>query len=279
MVRKHVTDTPLSQHHPKSWHTQGTMPLIDSTVIEFRNLEHFKNTVSDLTQKVDDTCGVSYKQALVELKQGKPTILQEDYQVIKQKVKESLLKRNLISENIYEGYKYSIEGELIDIARYLEGNPECMLVPKSKGKHYFYEMYLNISVAGSMSGDEMNRRLAQVLATIELLEQERIYIKLNIVDTSGDVNTGEGKPHLLTILPVFSHREHKCIEKLSSVANERLLRKFMFALSEALYGNDLSSGYGTPLSLPNCLNIQDNLDVCEVAANIIGQLITPCKRR
>ena len=279
MIHKHVTDTPLSQHHPKSWRTQSTMPLEDSIIIEFRNLEHFKNTMSDLTQKEDDKCGITYKQALLELKQGKPTMLQADYQVIKQKVKESLLKRNLIPENIYEGYKYSIEGELIDIARYLEGNPECMLVPKSKGKHYFYEMYLNISVAGSMPGNEMNYRLAQVLATIELLEQERIFIKLNIVDTSGKVNTGEGKPHLLTVLPVFSHREHKCIEKLSSVANERLLRKFMFALSEALYGDDLSSGYGKPLSLPNCLNIKDNLDVCEVATNIIDQLVTPCKRR
>jgi hypothetical protein len=59
---------------------------------------------------------------------------------------------------------------------------------------------------------------------------------------------------------------------MSSVLNERLLRKFMFALSEDYYGDDLSWGYGKPNSLTNAINCY-NIDEVELASSIINQVV------
>jgi len=234
--------------------------------------------MSDLTQLEDMKCGVPYAQALADLKSGKGTISPANYQLIKHKVKESLLKRKLISENIYRGFEYSVEGELIDVARYAEGNPECAIIPKESGKKFFYELYINATVAYYVSEQTISERLAQILATVELLESERIYIKLNVVISITNCHNVD-KPHLLCVLPVFSHRDVKCINSLSSVINERFLRKFIFAAMESVYGDNINSGYGTVCNLPHTLNLSQPFNEVDTAQSIIDQLVTPCKKR
>ncbi len=273
-IQQHITDNPLARHHPQSW--REAMDLDKAVILDFRNRNHFINTMSSVTALDDSRCGISYANALTELKAGTGVIPQAQYDVIKHKVKESLLKKNLISESIYEGFEYTHEGELVDIARFMEGNPQCCITPKSTGKNYFYELYINISVNGNVSNKTINDRVAQILATVELLESERIYIKLNVIDTS--INAGNsGKPHCLVIVPIFSHRDHKNIDIMSSIVNERFLRKFMFTLSESIWEDDLDDGYGKALSLPNTINIADSFDCTETASHIIDQLVTPCK--
>ena len=269
-----IEPTPLANHHPASW-----KPLIgDAVILDFRNREHFKNTVSTITQINDNKCDITYANALTELKQGKGAINPADYQHVKHKVKEALLKRNLISDNIYQGFEYSVQGELIDVARYAAGNPECAIIPKSVGKNYFYELYINASIPWQVSDKDINDKLARILATIELLESERIFIKVNAVVTAFNLSRST-TDDLAIILPVFSHRDFKSIDSLSSIINVRYLRKFGFAIFEHLYGDDLEGGYGTPKQLPNCINLMDDLDECELAESILDQFVTPGKRK
>jgi len=267
----------LADYHPKSWNKN--MELDDTCIMEFRNKYHFISAMELIKAKDDSRCEISYEDALKELKQGKGTIPQAKYETIKHKIKESLLKRNLISENIYEGFEYSVEGDIIDIAKYVEGNPECMIVPKSVGKNYFYELYINVSVNWAMSNKEMQHRIAQVLATIELLEQEHIYIKLNVVDTSVNVNCNEEFSHILAIIPIFSHREPKDIHILSAIVNDRFLRKFMFTLSEDLCGDGLNSGYGRARPLDNVINISDDFNAVQTVEKILDELVIKCPSR
>jgi hypothetical protein len=52
--------TPVSNLLPK-------LPWDEVDNLEFRNLTHFINTVSKITQKQDDNCGLTYKEALNKL--------------------------------------------------------------------------------------------------------------------------------------------------------------------------------------------------------------------
>lgn len=275
-IQSQITDAVLADHHPKSW--KSAMNLEQTTILDWRNPTHFANTMSLITQEKDHKCGISYADALSELKAGVGTISDSEYQLIKHKVKESLLKRDLISENIYQGFNYSVAGEVLDIALYVEGNPECYLAPKAVGKTYFYELYINTTVNSHVSDETIQQRIAQILATVELLEQERIYIKLNIVTAITGCNYS-GKSDLITIVPIFSHRDIKDIGTLSSICNTRFLRKFMFATMEDIYGNSIDIGYGSAKSLPNCINLSESFDEVKTVESILDTLVIPCKSR
>jgi len=246
-IKKYGLNKPLKQLHPQEWleHLNGTIDML-----EFRNLQHFKNVVSKLTQKDDTKCDISYSDALSELLKGTPTITKSDYEVVKNKVKNNLLKRGLISESVYESYKYDVEGEIVDVAKVIEGDPACMLTPAKTYTNYFYELYISISYPYHVENNHVMEQLCKILATVELLEQEHIYTKITLVFPDKDVANGRS---LMMIMPLFSHKDHKSIEIMSSVLNDRLLRKFGFALLEDIYGENLHSGYGTAIDLPNAI--------------------------
>jgi hypothetical protein len=47
---------------------------------------------------------------------------------------------------------------------------------------------------------------------------------------------------------------------MSSVINDRLLRKFFFAILEDLYGDNLLPHYGRPVDLDTAMNVGSNFD-------------------
>ena len=161
---------------------------------------------------------------------------------------------------------------MYDIGKIIEGNPECILTPAYSYTNYFYELYINISYSGSVSDSHIRKNAIKLLATIEELERQHIYIKVTLIDASGQVNN---ENDLLTLVPLFSHRDHKSIETMSAVVNERLLRKFMFAMSEDVYGDDLSDGYGKPIYFTDAINLGDSLDEIELFSTIYDSVIEP----
>jgi len=270
MIQKYSLDKPLKNLYPREWlsHLKGEIDLL-----EFRNLQHFKNTVSLLTQKQDNMCDISYANALKELVSNTPTITQGDYETVKNKVKNNLLKRGLISDTVYESYKYDVDGDIVDVAKVIEGDPACMLKPAKSYTNYFYELYISISYPCSVSDEHVRQQLCKILATVQLLEQEHIYTKITLVfpDVNPDINMDRS---LFMILPLYSHKDIKTIETMSSVLNDRLLRKFGFALLEDIYKDDLDGGYGRPVELPYTIRPVD-VNEEELASNIINQVITP----
>ena len=272
----YIQDEPLKDIHPKEW--ANDIDLKNTTIHEYRNLQHFKYHVASLVQRRDDKCGISYKGALKELQQGTATMSKGDYQIIKNRVKQNLLKRGLISDTIYESYKYSVTGDIWDIAKVIAEDPMCCLVPNETYINHFYELYISISYHAGITNETVMDNMAKILATVELLEQEHFYCKITLVFPDRGCNNGRGKSNFLMLLPLFSHKDVKTLEGMSSVLNDRLLRKFGFAILEDLYGDALSSGYGTPLALTNAI-IPVDLDEVELCQSIIDKVITPSKRR
>ena len=94
---------PLHDILPKEWSEELNISKLD--YVPFRNLLHFKNYVGSIKQKKDNYCGVSYKKALDDLMKEKSQYSKDEYESIRNLVRANLLKRGLISEDIYESYK------------------------------------------------------------------------------------------------------------------------------------------------------------------------------
>ena len=269
-----ILDIPLNKKihtiHPEAWKTKVNLDKLDYAA--FRNLEHFKHYVSKLTQREDMKCDVSYAEALADLKAEKSQFNDDEYEQIRNLVRTNLLKRGLITEEIYESYKYDVEGVAVDVAKVIEGNPECFLAPSVSYTNYFYELYINVSYPGGVTDATIRENMGKILATVEELERQHIYIKITVVDCSGRVSN-DGRD-LITVLPLFNHRDIKSLQTMSAVVNERLLRKFMFAMSEDIYGSNLSEGYGRAMELPDSIR-PVNLNEVELFESIYDKVINP----
>jgi len=269
-------NTTLRDIYPKEW--ENVFDISNTYVAEYRNLQHFKYHVAGLTQEQDDYCNITYIDAVDELRQGVSTMSKGDYEIIKNRVKANLLKRGLIADTVYESYKYDVEGDIVDVAKVIAQDPCCCLVPNESYTNYFYELYVSVSYPAYVSNKDVMENMAKILATVELLEQEHYYCKLTLVMPNEGCNNGPGPDNYLGLIPLFSHKDIKTIETMSSVLNDRLLRKFFFAIWEDHYGNNLDSGYGCAKELPMTIRPVD-LDECELASDIINRVVTPCQTR
>jgi hypothetical protein len=261
--------------YPKEWN--DIMPFKDTHIEEFNTLQHFKQRVKDLKQKEDNKCGISYADAVKDLLTSNYCMEEKEYDIIKNNVKNVFLKRGLISETIYESYRYDVEGELVDVAKVIAEDPACCLVPNKSYKNYFYELYISISYSHNHSNKEVMEGMAKILATVELLEKEHYFCKITLVMPNHRCNEGNGKPNYFGIIPLFSHKEHKNIKTMSSVLNDRLLRKFFFALWEEKYGKYLDSGYGNAIELPYTIRPVE-VDEVDLCSNILNQIHEKGKR-
>ena len=276
MSKDIIQDTVFSDYHPKEW--KDHMKMDNTSIYQYRNLQHFKHHVSTLTQRKDDHCGISYADALDDLLKNQATMTEGDYQIIKNRVKSNLLKKGLIADSVYESYKYDVEGDIWDVAKVIAQDPMCCLVPNETYTNYFYELYISVSYPWNVSDSEIQESMAKILATVELLEREHYYCKITLVFPDKECNCGDGPDNFMGLIPLFSHKDVKTIETMSSVLNERLLRKFFFAVLEDKYGSHLAGGYGTPVDLPNAI-VPVNLDECKLAQSILDKVITPCESR
>ena len=91
----------LKDIYPKEWSFREE----HLDVLEFRNVQHFKNYVKPLSLR-NTSFGMDYNKCLSDLLKNVPVYDVGNYEIIKNRVKNNLLKRGLISESVYESYKY-----------------------------------------------------------------------------------------------------------------------------------------------------------------------------
>lgn len=243
---------PLLDIFPANWKDR----IHNYNNLEFRNLAHFKHSVSKLKQKKDTQCDITYDEALSDLLAGKSSVDFSSYETIKNLVRSNLFKRGLITEEVYENFKYSDSGTQVgvDVAKFAAGDPNCVITPSRQYVNFFYELYVNISYPAPVTNQFIMGNVIKLLATIEELERQKIFIKITLVLPIRGVNSAENSDFFLSI-PLFAHNEIKTASTMCSVINDRLLRKFCFAILEDIYGDDLDSGYGSATNLPGTMNL------------------------
>jgi hypothetical protein len=265
-------DMPFPDIFPESWKKE--FPQQGFKFLDFRNLEHFKYEVGQLKQINDMQCGVSYGEALADLVQGKSNFPDDDKASIRNLVRSNLLKRGLITEEVYENFRYTSDGTQVDVdvGKYAAGESDCVITPSRQYIDFFYELYISISYPYTVADSLVRKNVAKLLATIEELERRHIFIKITLVFPAK--NSGYGAiPHFFSTIPLFHHKEPKSVDTMASVVNERLLRKFYFAILEEVFGNELEGGYGKPVTLSKAMNIGsefNEIDFYEEVVNLVG---------
>ena len=262
---KFKTDVPLPSIFPDAWKHQFSS---DDNVL-FDNLDQFVYTVSKIKQRNDDTCGVSYADALKSLIRKESDIDEGEQESVRNLVRANLLKRGLITEEIYENFRYTPDGTQvgIDIGKYAAGEPDCVITPSRHYIDYFYELYINVSYPCGVSNDTVRKNVAKLLATIEELERKHIFIKIcSVLPVSGPDIRGR---NFFSSIPIFSHKDFKSVSVMSSVINEKLLRKFYFAILEDLYGSSLRGNYGRVVGLEKTINIGETIDEIDLFETIM----------
>lgn len=259
----------LPDIYPKIWQKELDIKNLD--YLPFRNLLHFKNHVSKLTQKQNYICDVSYSQALKEFISGKSNFKEKDYISIKNTVRSNLHRRGLLTEECYENYKYTEDGIFIDldVGKFSNGEPDCIISPSTQYIDFFYELYISISYPYYITNEFILENTNKLLATIEELQKQHINIKITLVFPDKYV---DGESTLLSTIPLFSHKEYKDAKVMSSVINDRLLRKFFFAVLEDRYKENLDSQYGQVIQLSEVMNIGHEFDEIEFFTSVINKV-------
>lgn len=252
----------LPDIYPSKWISHFNSKNLDW--IPFRNLLHFKHKVSTITQREDDSCGITYEKALKELLAGTAQFDEKHYETVRNLVRANLHKRGLLTEETYEAFKYDVEGTVmgVDVGKYCNDEPDCVMTPARQYVDFFYELYINISYAGSIPNDVIKTNIDKMLATIEELERQHIHIKITLVFSASNTSR-KSNSDFFSAIPLFSHKDFKTAKSMSSVLNERLLRKFYFAVMEDHYKEDLAESYGNQLLLPQTMNIAETFNEVE----------------
>jgi len=258
------TKAPLSDLIPPA--IAEVIPVKEKQVdmLNFRNLDHFKSVVSHFDrQRKEDLCGMTYKEALEMFIQGKSDFPAQERAQIRNLVRKNLYKRGLITEEVYEAFQYTVDGTNVgvDIGRYLEGQADCVISPAKEYVDFFYELFVSISYNWRIKNEHVREQVAKLLTTIEELERKHIFIKITLVFPNNQ--PAKRDSWMFSTIPLFSHKEYKDVKKMSAVVNDRLLRKFYFAILENFYEEDLADGYGRPVELPTTLNIGNTFNEIE----------------
>lgn len=257
----------MSSIFPAEW---GSSFKSNDNVL-FDNLDQFVYVVSKLKQRSDNNCSISYADALRKLIRKESDFPKSKQESIRNLVRNNLLKRGLITEEVYENFRYTTDGTAVgvDVGKYAAGEPDCVLTPARQYVDFFYELYISVSYSAYVSDEDVRANVAKLLATVEELERQHIFIKVVAVFPAHNSANVEGAyRNFFSAIPVFSHKDPKSVDVMSSVINERLLRKFYFAILEELYGKDLSCGYGHATSLPKTINIGETLNEVELFESI-----------
>ena len=262
-------DLPFPDVFPDIWNQE----IGPRDFMMFRNLDHFRYEVSQITQKTDDNCGMTYANALNMLIMGKTDFPEKEQDSIRNLVRKNLHKRGLITEEVYENFRYTTDGTQIDVdaGKYANGEPDCVMSPSRQYIDFFYEVYINVSYAHFVTNETVRANVAKLLATIEELERQHIFIKVSLVLPIRGLCTSENRKrnNYFGSIPLFSHKERKSVAMMSSVVNDRLLRKFFFAILETEYGKDLSSSYGKVVQLDGTMNVGNDFNEVEFFEGVV----------
>lgn len=251
--------------HPKEFRFNSNIDIF-----QFRNALHYKNYMLKLEPASHkQSIKHGWEKARNKLAKSSYEHNEREFQNIKNNIRNVLQKRGLISENIYESYKYDIDGEVVDVSKVIEGNPECMLKPAVSYTNYFYELYISLSIPYRVSAEEIETGIYNVLATVQLLEQEHIYTKINLVIPAQDIAPNK---NCMLIIPLFSHKDTKDVASMIQLVNVDALRVFYFLLAENEYQEKLNSSYGRIVKLDSCIACYDVVPE-ELASNIIDKVI------
>ena len=249
----------LTDIHPRS--------LLDSSntfVHEFDNKYDFVQFLDahPMDKYAEDVR--TFKKEIKELEMD-PSMIEK----VSNTVRNNLIKRGIITGTVYEGYKYDVDGDIIDYAELATGNPRCMMKPLKKYDKYFYELYINMSIPWSVDASDIEEGAIRLIETIKALEELNIEIKLNVVLFSRGMYTNG--TNYLFIMHLANHLEFKDYRLILPYINGNFLRGPLFNTMYKQGMGSVDDGLGQATKLKNSVNLWE-LDEVALAERVLLDL-------
>ena len=230
-------------------------------------IQEFDNRFQFLyTMSTKGDYGDKVSSFLEKVKNGS-TVDTSKVEEIRNTVRNNLIKRGIISGSVYEGFKYDVEGLIIDYAELASGNPECMLKPLKKYDKYFYELYINMSIPWNVSEHKIDDGAIRLIETIKALEELNIEMKINVVMASQGMYQ-DGNSYLF-ILPICSHLDFKDYDLLYPYMNGEFLRGPLFQTMHS--GKPVNGSLGSAVKIENTVNLWE-IDETALAQRVLNDL-------
>jgi hypothetical protein len=136
---------------------------------------------------------------------------------------------------------YDVTGDIIDISRFLEGEPECMAsLTNGNPRNKRVNIIMNLSWAASVDKSVINTRAMRIVRLVDWLESQGIRTQVVGLDSCDCY-------HLEVIVKHFD--EPLDLNDIAITGHSDFLRRVMFRFSE--YSETWHRGYGHPATLQN----------------------------
>lgn len=187
-----------------------------------------------------------------------PEDVRKGVENIEMKIRNNLKKKGLVTDWIAESYKYDVEGIEIDIAKLIEGDPECYLKPNLKYKSHFYDLHINFAVNAGVSIDTQVEALSKVVSVVSNLEKKDY--KIRLFATGVFRGSGEGNQSIIISTMIKRYDDFIDIKKIARVLYPSFLRRIAFKVLEVEFQDKLQSGYGQAVSdLTSVITLDNSL--------------------
>jgi hypothetical protein len=204
-----------------------------------------------------------------------PYAIKTRVEEIEQKIRNNLHKKGLLTDWIAEDYMYDVEGVEIDIAKLIEGDPECYLKPNKKYKDHFYDLNINVAVAYTQSTDTIINAFCKVIAVVHSLEKRGHKIRLF---ASSVTKNATSERHSIIDVCIKNFDEFVDIKAMARIIYPSFLRRVVFKVEEVKYQRDLASGYGKAVNdLKGVITLDSSLKEEELLNRIVAEYVANYK--
>jgi len=255
-------------------------------IMQFRNIRHFAaymeqiedvkcSSNSSHTGDESFTGTKTFKEALdlILKPYGEPPVkIKDKVESIEMKIRNNLHKKGLLTDWIAEDYYYDVEGVEIDIAKLIEGDPECYLKPNKKYKDHFYTLNINVAVSWMVSTETIIDAFCRVIAVVVALEKRGHKIQLFATSITKRVST-DGRSSLINVC-IKNYDEFVNIKAIARIIYPSYLRRLIFKCEEVKYQKTLSGGYGQPVNkLHGVITLDSSLKEEELLNSIVERYV------
>lgn len=153
---------------------------------------------------------------------------------------------------------HDVEGHVIDVARFVDGEPECWMKfdevrVDAEGGHRLIRLVMNIGASGMVARETITRKGATVAALVELLEYAGHRVELTVVEGIEGYGGGDKPDYEVSIrLKEFDQALDLPVVAFA-LAHPATLRCLLFSVEEQLpekmqklIGAESGMGYGRP---------------------------------
>ena len=158
-------------------------------------------------------------------------------------------------------YLFDVTGEFFDIGAVMTGEPEAWVKEIKVKDDKFIELYIQGTYPDGTDLDKVRKNASKLMAIVNLLQERKFLVKINIVFRSKKSYTSDLKLKTEVKMVVKDYDQPIDFKKLATLLGVPFFRRGILRLLEIEYGNNVRTGYGIPELKSNEINLFKTEDI------------------